>query len=193
MRTRTRHLWGLLLGIIGAPVLFTALTGGVALAGRGGDVFATRASLVALGVAALVTVILAAPRVSPIASLVSGLALAGVASLVVVPGAQPGPWLRRYLPSTDVTFGHGGALAFDQVAVVVLGTGTFALAGAILVLASLAPSRWRSRVVTLTDEPEAEEEDAAPWRPALPGGSADHIDEPPSNVSTTVSPASDAY
>src|SRR5262245_22975241 len=127
MRTRTRHLWGLLLGIIGAPVLFTALTGGVALAGRHGDVFATRAAFGALGVAAIVTVVLAAPRVSPIASLVAGLLLAGVGSLVVVPGAQPGPWMQRYLPPTDITFGHGAALAFGQTAVVVLGTGTFAL------------------------------------------------------------------
>jgi len=180
------------LGIIGAPVLFTVLTGGVALAGRGGDVFATRASFAALGVAALVTVVLAAPRVSPIASLVSGLLLTGVASLLVVPGAQPGPWMRRYLPPTDITFGHGTALPFDQVAVMVLSTGAFALVGAILVLASLAPSRWRSRSVTLTEEPEEPvAEDEAPWRrPALPSGSTEYLDEPPSNVST-VSPASD--
>lgn len=188
MRTRTRHLWGLLLGIIGAPVLFALLTAGVTLAGRGGNAFGTRASLVALGVAALVTVILMAPRVSPIASLISGLALAGLASLVAVPRATPGPWLQRYLPSTDVAFGHATtALPLNQAAVAVLSTGTFALAGGILVLASLAPSRWRARPVTVT-----EEDDETAWRPALPAGSGEDFDEPPSNVST-VTPASEGY
>lgn len=190
MRTRTRHLWGLLLGVIGAPILLAAVAGGVVLAGRGGDVFATRASFAALGVAALVTVILAAPRVSPVASLISGLALAGLATLVVVPGGSPGPWMRRVLPPADITFGHGTALPFDQAAVAVLSTGAYALVGAILVLASLAPSRWRGRSVTFTD-PAVEAEDAS-WRAALPGsGPADRVDEPPSNVSTAVSPASD--
>lgn len=182
MKTRTRHLLGLLLGIVAAPVLFALITAGVTLAGRGGEVFSIRASLAVLGVAALVTVILAAPRVSPIASLISGLALAGLASLVAVPGATPGPWLQRYLPATDVGFGRAAAaLPLDLSAVAVLGTGAYALAGGILILASLAPSRWRSRPVTAPDVDE-EETGTPAWRPALPAG-ADGEFEEPSNVS----------
>lgn len=189
MRSRTRHLWGLFLGVAGAPLVFASVVGGVVLAGRSGDVFAVRASFGALGVAALLTVVLVAPRVSPVASLVSGLVLAGVAALVVVPGAGPGAWMRRWLPSTDVAFGHGAALPFDQVAGTVLGTGVFALVGGILVLASLAPSRWRGRAVE-HEEPIPDED--APWRRALPSAPGDHVDEPPSNVSTTISPTADA-
>jgi len=188
------------LGIVGAPVVFALLTAGVALAGRQGDVFAIRASLAALGVAALVTAILAAPRVSPIASLISGLALAGLASLVAVPGATPGPWLQRYLPATDLAFGRTpGALPLDLSAVAVLNTGAYALAGGILLLASLAPSRWRSRPVT-APELEDEETGAPGWRPALPAGSGGEFEDP-SNVSpippgtapTTSLPASNGY
>lgn len=164
MKTRTRHLLGLILGIIATPVLFVALTGGVVLAGRGGIDFDVKVSFAALGVAALVAVIVAAPRVSPIASLIAGLALAGLASLVVVPGADPAGRMRSLLPSTDISLGHGPALPFNTVATTALGTGVYALVGVLLVLASLAPSRWRARAVTMP-EPLPDPE---PWTPNPP-------------------------
>jgi hypothetical protein len=167
MKTRTRHLLGLILGIIATPVLFAALTGGVVLAGRGGIGFDVKASFGALGIAALLVAILAAPRVSPIASLIAGLAFAGLASLVVVPGADPVGRMRALLPSTDISMGHGPALPFNSVSGAVLATGAYALVGALLVLASLAPSRWRARPVTLP-EPLPEPE---PWMPNPPTSS----------------------
>ncbi|MEV0586391.1 hypothetical protein [Nonomuraea sp. NPDC050310] len=142
-----RHWIGAIAGLLLTPVLFAGLTYGAGRAVRGWSLhYLPWIGLSALLATAVVAGILAGSRISPLASLVPGLALLVVGvmhQLSVLVGGLPVAELERALP-TDL---RNGYLATAR-------SGMIVLVGALLVVASTAPARWRKAPVA-----------APPYRP----------------------------
>lgn len=135
-----RHVTGLFLAVIMALVLFLGAGWGTeridalraahtSLDSRSGGV----ALAVMVGAGLLVGILLVAPRVSPLASVLPGLGLlAWSAYMIVNAGAA-----RRLIPMR----GQAAATGFHSL----LASGILALIGAILLIPLFVPSRWRRR------------------------------------------------
>lgn len=149
-----RHVTGFVLALVLSAALYLGAGWGAAqitaLRGPGtglGHALTSAHGLIAVGavvaVGLLLGICLAAPRISPLASGLPGLALLAWSGLLV---AHSGYTLRYLpMPGSQVTSG----------AVFLLQHGIFGLAGAAMIIPLLVPSRWRR--VEVYDEVEDEE------------------------------------
>jgi hypothetical protein len=141
-----RHFTGFLLALVLSAALFLAGGWGVqrfiALRGHVTDHGAQHAltgspGLIAVGAVVgtglLLGILLAAPRVSPLATGLPGLVLLGWSALVVLHNS----YAVRYLPLPGTTFAAG--LTY------LLFNGVLALLGAAMIVPLAIPSRWRRR------------------------------------------------
>ncbi|MFI6519926.1 hypothetical protein ACIBF1_30535 [Spirillospora sp. NPDC050679] len=137
MSNGARHGLGVLLGLIAAPLLALGLAVGMdrlfqamRYSASTADRYTWAAVLIALGLAAG---LLAGSRVSPLASLLPGLLLSGLGLL----------WLLAFRRVAEL-----GEPLPDEVSRAFLNIaamGTMLVVGALLVAASLPPSRWKGR------------------------------------------------
>ncbi len=143
-----RHLIGLILALAMAAALFFAATWGYLrvttlaghlsrLPGGGGPLLTdpgARGALIALaGTGLLAGILVAAPRISPLAAGLPGLALLGLTALYLVS-------IRRaagLIPLQSHTSGTG----FEAM----LASGLLGAAGLAMIIPLFVPSRWRSR------------------------------------------------
>jgi hypothetical protein len=145
-----RHLMGVVLAIVMAAVVFFAASWGYlklligpagpargALPGAGGSLLHNHAVLegfgALLGAGLLAGLLIAVPRISPLAAGLPGLALLGWTGLYLFSVRHA----VQYIPLKSKTYGAGfEAMLFD---------GVLALAGLAMVIPLFVPSRWRSR------------------------------------------------
>jgi len=147
-----RHLVGVVLAIVWVALVFFVASWGYvklligpagsgALPGGGGSLLHNHAVLegfgVLLGVGLVTGLLIAAPRISPLAAGLPGLALLAWSVLYLVSVRHA----VQYIPLKTRAYGAGfEAMLFD---------GVLALAGAAMIIPLFIPSRWRSkRVVT---------------------------------------------
>ncbi|WP_143590366.1 hypothetical protein [Thermoactinospora rubra] len=137
MGNGARHGLGVVAGLVLAPVTYAGLCFGVARVARG----LAEGYLPWIGLSALVATgvalgLMAGSRLSPLASLLPGLAFLGAGALphVSVVTGTPYPGVERFLAG-DLRAGH------DTLA----GSGALLVIGILLLAASLPPSRWRGR------------------------------------------------
>jgi hypothetical protein len=149
-----RHLMGVVLAIVMAGVVFFAASWGYlklligpagpgsgALPGAGGSLLHNHAVLegfgALLGAGLIAGLLVAAPRISPLAAGLPGLALLGWTGLYLFSVRHA----VHYIPLKSKPYGAGfEAMLFD---------GVLALAGLVMVIPLFVPSRWRRpRVVT---------------------------------------------
>jgi hypothetical protein len=148
-----RHFIGFIMALVLSAALYLAGGWGVrriiALRGHVTSLGAQHAltstqGLVAVGAVAgtglLLGILLAAPRISPLATGLPGLALLGWSALVVVRNTDA----VRYLPLTGSTFTTG--LTY------LLFSGVLALLGAAMIVPLAVPSRWRRRRLAEDDD-----------------------------------------
>ena len=152
-----RHLVGVILAIVlAAAIYFAASWGylklliGPAGAGKlpaaGGSLLHNHAVLegfgAMLGVGLLAGLLIAVPRISPLAAGLPGLALLAWTGLYLFSVRHA----VQYIPLKGRAYGAGfEALLFD---------GVLALAGLVLVVPLFVPSRWRRRPAVTEPEPE---------------------------------------
>jgi hypothetical protein len=161
-----RHLVGVVLAIVMAAAVFFAASWGflrlglgsarpATLPGGGGSLFSDRNLLegfgAVLGVGLLAGIMMAAPRISPLASGLPGLALLGWTGLYL--GS-----VRRavqYIPLKTHSFGMGfETMLFD---------GVLAMAGLAMIIPLFVPSRWRRpRLVAAAQVPYADPSETSP-------------------------------
>jgi hypothetical protein len=151
-----RHLVGVILAIVLAAAIFFAASWGYLklligpagagrLPGNGGSLLHNHAVLegfgVMLGVGLLAGLLIAVPRISPLAAGLPGLALLAWTGLYLVSVRHA----VHYIPLRTQAYGAGfEALLFD---------GVLALAGVVLITPLFIPSRWRSRREVTEPEP----------------------------------------
>ena len=145
-----RHLFGVLLAVVMGAVLFGGAGWGIAkvtsLHSRGLSLTSTHGviALAALaGVGLLLGILLAVPKVSPLAAGLPGLVLLGWTALLAVSSKRA----TRLIPLQ----GHSFAAGFETM----LTSGLLALAGAVMIVPLFVPSRWRQRYIDddYADEP----------------------------------------
>ena len=145
-----RHLAGVVLAIVMAAAVFfaaswgymklvTALARSTVLPAGGGSLIHDHAVLegfgALLGVGLLAGLLIAIPRISPLAAGLPGLALLGWTGLYLFSVRRA----VQYIPLKSHSYGAGfQALLFD---------GMLALAGLAMVIPLFVPSRWRRRTV----------------------------------------------
>ena len=153
-----RHLVGVMLAIVMAAAVFFAASwaylklligpaGLGRLPGGGGSLLHNHAVLegfgVLLGVGLLAGLLMAVPRISPLAAGLPGLALLAWTGLYLFSVRQA----VQYIPLKTWSYGMGfKALLFD---------GVLALAGLAMVVPLFVPSRWRGRREVSEPEPYA--------------------------------------
>ena len=151
-----RHLVGVMLAIIMAAVLYFAASWGYLklligpaglgrLPGGGGSLVHNHAVIegfgALLGVALLAGVLMAVPRISPLASGLPGLALLAWTGLYLFSVRHA----VQYIPLKSRAYGAGfEAMLFD---------GVLALVGMAMVVPLFVPSRWRGKRVVTEPEP----------------------------------------
>ncbi len=143
-----RHLFGLIAGIVVTAVLFFGGGWGyhrlsTLVSATNPHLTGTR-GLTSIGALAatglLIGILLAVPRVSPIATALPGVvALAATALYVASPSRA-----LRLMPMKTSNFGLG--------AHILLATGIYALIGAAMIVPLFVPSRWRKRPVGEDEE-----------------------------------------
>ncbi len=144
-----RHLFGIVVGVVLAAALFfgggwgfhrlvslTNVTSAQLTSTRGLTSLAAM-----LGTGLLLGVLMAAPRVSPLATAVPGVAALAATALYV---ASPSRAVSL-IPMKTSTFGLG--------AHALLGTGIYALLGIAMIIPLFVPSRWRKQPLGEEDEP----------------------------------------
>ena len=153
-----RHLWGVVLAIVLAAGVFFAASWGYlkllmgragpgALPAGGGSLLHDHAVLegfgALLGVGLVAGLLIAVPRISPLAAGLPGLALLAWTGLYLFS-------VRRavhYIPLKTRPYGTGfEAMLFDGVLI---------LAGLVMIIPLFIPSRWRSRPVVASPAPYA--------------------------------------
>lgn len=188
MGNGTRHLFGALAGVVAIPVLFALLGGGLGYIGRGYEVYARDPTPLYLAaaltvIAAVIAALLAATRISPLASLIPGLAL-----LVLGGGGVAAPstivrLLHDVLTSRVSVGGWGMNIPLGVAAGDALIGGGYLLVGALLLIASLAPSRWRGGTSAAgahrAAPAAATDDDPWPSPPVAPSDPANHRATPP--------------
>jgi hypothetical protein len=152
-----RHLMGVVLAIVMAAAMFFAASWGylkllIGPAGPGGRLPAAGGSLLhnhavlegfgaLLGVGLLAGVLMAVPRISPLAAGLPGLALLAWTGYYLFSVRHA----VHYIPLQSRPYGAGfKAMLFD---------GVLALAGLAMVVPLFVPSRWRSRPKAITPAP----------------------------------------
>jgi hypothetical protein len=149
-----RHLVGVLLAIVLAAAVFFAASWGYVklllgplspLPAGGGSLLHHTAILEGLGALAgvglLAGLLIALPRVSPLASGLPGLVLLAWTGLYIFSVRRA----VQYIPLKTHSYGMGfQALLFD---------GILAMAGLVMIIPLFVPSRWRSRPVTSAQVP----------------------------------------
>jgi hypothetical protein len=142
-----RHLIGVLLAIVMAAALYFAASWGYLklLAGRGGPPPAGSSLIhdhaviegfgVLLAVGLLAGILMAVPRISPLASGLPGLALLGWTGLYLFSVRRA----VRYIPLKTHPYGSG----FEAL----LFAGVLAMLGMAMIVPLFVPSRWRGRPV----------------------------------------------
>jgi hypothetical protein len=139
MSNGARHGLGLLAGliltpVIGAGVMYAALTGRVA-GGLGSIADGRAPGLAVLGASVVLIAVLVGSRISPLASLIPGLGFTALAlAWLAVPGWSSDDVARLVPPAV------GGGAQSAAGAEMVLG-----VLGGVMLVASLFPSRWRAR------------------------------------------------
>ena len=151
-----RHLVGVVLAIVWAAVVFFAASWGYlklligpagsgALPAGGGSLLHNHAVLegfgVLLGVGLVTGLLIAAPRISPLAAGLPGLALLAWTVLYLVSVRHA----VQYIPLKTRVYGTG----FE----VMLFDGVLALAGAAMIIPLFIPSRWRGKRVVARPAP----------------------------------------
>ena len=153
-----RHLVGVMLAIVMAAALFFAASWGYLklligpaglgrLPGGGGSLLHNHAVLegfgALLGVGLLAGLLIAVPRISPLAAGLPGLALLGWTGLYLFSVRHA----IQYIPLKSRAYGTGfEAMLFD---------GVLALVGMAMVIPLFVPSRWRGRREVTEPEPYA--------------------------------------
>jgi hypothetical protein len=153
-----RHLMGVVLAIVMTAVLFFAASWGYlklligpagpgsgALPAAGGSLLHNHAVLegfgALLGAGLVAGLLIAVPRISPLAAGLPGLALLGWTGLYLFSVRHA----VQYIPLKSKTYGAGfEAMLFD---------GVLALAGLVMVTPLFIPSRWRSKRVVTDSSP----------------------------------------
>ena len=151
-----RHLVGVVLAILLTAVVFFAASWGYlklligpappgALPGGGGSLWHNHAVIegfgALLGVGLLAGLLIAIPRISPLAAGLPGLALLAWTGLYLYSVRRA----VQYIPLKTHPYGNGfEAMLFD---------GVLALAGLALIIPLFIPSRWRSRPVVTSPSP----------------------------------------
>lgn len=187
MGNGTRHILGAIAGIVAIPVVFALVFGGLSLTMRAYSQYAAGFTQLYVAVAilaagAVVLALLVGTRLSPLASLIPGLAFAAVGGLAVVsPRTLPG--FAEPLRAVRVSLGGGLRGSVGDAVINPAYTGAYLLVGVVLVVASIAPSRWRAKIRPAA-APGAHRASAAaeePWPPAppVPSDPAQHRATPP--------------
>ena len=151
-----RHLVGVVLAIVLAAAVFFAAswgylklligpTGPGALPGGGGSLLHNHAVLEGFGallaVGLVAGLLIAVPRISPLAAGLPGLALLAWTGLYLFSVRRA----VRYIPLKTHPYGTGfEAMLFD---------GVLALAGLVMIIPLFIPSRWRSKPVVTSPSP----------------------------------------
>jgi hypothetical protein len=151
-----RHLVGVVLAIVLAAAVFFAASWGYlrlligpagigALPGGGGSLLHNHAVLegfgALLGVGLIAGLLIAVPRISPLAAGLVGLALLAWTGLYLFSVRRA----VQYIPLKTQPYGRGfEAMLFD---------GVLALAGLAMIIPLFVPSRWRSRPVVTSPPP----------------------------------------
>jgi hypothetical protein len=151
-----RHLVGVVLAIVLAAAVFFAASWGYlklligptppgTLPGGGGSLLHNHAVLegfgALLGVALVAGLLIAVPRISPLAAGLPGLALLGWTGLYLFSVRHA----VQYIPLKTRPYGSGfEAMLFD---------GVLALAGLVMIIPLFVPSRWRSKPVLTSPAP----------------------------------------
>jgi hypothetical protein len=191
-----RHLTGIVLAVVMAAALFCAATWGYVRflaesSGRaaGASLLSDHHALYALGALAgtglLAGILIAAPRISPLAAGLPGLLLLGLAAFYVVNVRRA----DELIPLRSDVFGAG----FETL----LARGLLGAAGLAMIVPLFVPSRWRSRrSVALAGEVgpiAAEDAEPAGVVPGLGGmpvpGMAAGPADPAATVTASVLPA----
>jgi hypothetical protein len=135
-----RHLFGVVLALVMAAVLFAGAGWGVAKVAflhASGSSLTSAHGVIALaalvGVGLLLGILLAVPGISPLATGLPGLLLLGWTALLVVSARRA----EQLIP----LHGHSFAAGFGSM----LASGVLALAGAVMIVPLFVPSRWRRR------------------------------------------------
>ena len=151
-----RHLTGVVLAIVLAAAVFFAASWGYlklligpaglgALPGGGGSLLHNHAVLegfgALLGAGLIAGLLIAVPRISPLAAGLVGLALLAWTGLYLFSVRRA----VQYIPLKTQLYGRGfEAMLFD---------GVLALAGLAMIIPLFVPSRWRSRPVVTSPPP----------------------------------------
>ncbi len=154
-----RHLVGVVLAIVLAAAVFLAASWGYlklligppgpagVLPGGGGSLLHNHAVLegfgALVGVGLLAGLLIAVPRISPLAAGLPGLALLAWTGLYLFSVRRA----VRYIPLKTHPYGAGfEAMLFD---------GVLALLGLVMIIPLFVPSRWRSKPVVISPAPYA--------------------------------------
>ena len=153
-----RHLLGVVLAIVLAAAVFFAASWGYlklligsagpgTLPGGGGSLLHNHAVLegfgALLGVGLLAGVLIAVPRISPLAAGLPGLALLAWTGLFLFSVRRA----VQYIPLKTQPYGNGfEAMLFD---------GVLALGGLVMIVPLFVPSRWRGKPAVTSPEPYA--------------------------------------
>ena len=154
-----RHLLGIFLAVVMAAALFLAASWGyVHLVALHGASLTSVQGLSALGAMAgtglLLGILLCAPRVSPLATVLPGLVLIAWTAALALRQSQT----VKYLPLRGDAFGAG----WEGM----LNSGLLAMLGLVMIIPLFVPSRWRRREID--DEEELEDdEDVLPTSSGL--------------------------
>jgi hypothetical protein len=167
-----RHVIGVFLAVVMAAVFFVAGTWGYLrllrlptdrLPAGGGSLLSDHAVLLSfaalLATGLLAGLLVAAPRISPLAAGLPGLALLGWSALFLVRVQRA----VSLIPMRDKAFGVG----FEAMGI----NGILALAGILMIIPLFIPSRWRSRryAYTLPSTPTTDLISQSPdWSPTAP-------------------------
>jgi hypothetical protein len=191
MGTGTRHLLGAISGVVAIPVVAAVTVGGLGYIQNAYNFYLTRPAALYLAaglivVAGVLVALLVGTRISPLASLLPGVAYIALGVGGVVLPETMAKALRAVLPMTLHISSSGMTLPFGQAAVETVWGGGFLLLGVILLVASIAPSRWRAKPRPVA--PGTHRMDAGPgpgpdepWQPQPPAPSdpANHRATPP--------------
>lgn len=144
MGSVARHTWGLFYGAATVPVAAVGLSYGSVMAAQGSEASgigrADTLAISALGMAAVVLGIGVGSRMSPLASLIPGLAF-GVLGVLWVLGPT---WAAQNLTWWPSKWPNTAAAARGELGLEVLGKyGLLLTLGIVLFVASVWPSRWR--------------------------------------------------
>jgi hypothetical protein len=180
-----RHLIGIALAIVMVATVFLAAAWGyqwllrsaslpVVLAGGGSLIsdHRTLAALIAVAATGLLAgILLAAPRISPLAAGLPGLLLLGWTALYVVSTRHA----IDLIPLRSHVYGAG----LEEM----LRTGVLGAAGLAMIIPLFVPSRWRARRTAVPEAAEASEflsgltQGTGPQAPAEPAGYPEQEDE----------------